>query len=134
MYEYARAPPSLSELTSTLDVYGVPSKIYQVPYYYIEIDAPERPSEYAGLVFKLKGGVGVGNLEPFSSSVDDADSSLDDVKLRNTSVHGWEYAGVPPSVRQARAWLKTQEARAAFETRKKSSQVRECVSGTDGTS
>lgn len=61
-FEYVHAPPRLTELISTLELYSIPAKIYQVPYYSIESDAPERPREYAGLVYDLRGGVGISYL------------------------------------------------------------------------
>ncbi len=102
-FEYARQPPSISDLLGSLHTHNIPSKIYRTPYYSKEIDAPERPREYAGLVYHLKGGEGIKNLpawEPIGS-----ENSL----VEAGDVQGWEYAGHPPSVASVRAWLKSDE-------------------------
>ncbi|KDN50317.1 hypothetical protein RSAG8_01653, partial [Rhizoctonia solani AG-8 WAC10335] len=63
VYEYNRRPPSAKELVESLTDYGLPSKIYRVPYYSNEEDVPEQPMRYAGRVYHIKGGTGVGSLE-----------------------------------------------------------------------
>ncbi|SJL04429.1 related to DNA polymerase zeta, catalytic subunit [Armillaria ostoyae] len=104
-FEYARQPPSISDLLGSLHTHNIPSKIYRTPYYSKGIDAPERPREYAGLVYHLKGGEGIKNLpawEPIGS-----ENSL----VEAGDVQGWEYAGHPPSVASVRAWLKSDEGK-----------------------
>ncbi|KAK0210432.1 hypothetical protein DFS33DRAFT_1458357 [Desarmillaria ectypa] len=104
-FEYARQPPSISDLLGSLHTHNIPSKIYRVPFYSKENDAPERPREYAGLVYHLKGGEGIKNLqawEPIGS-----ETSLVEVG----DVQGWEYAGHPPSMASVRAWLKSDEGK-----------------------
>ncbi|KAI0335271.1 hypothetical protein GY45DRAFT_1240755 [Cubamyces sp. BRFM 1775] len=112
VYVYAYPPPTSAELVESTDQVGIPSKVYCDPYYSKESDAPERPREYAGLVFHLKGGDGIANLEEWK--VTEGQSSLfsrSSATLDPTGVHGWEYAGVPPSVRQVRKWLREQDNR-----------------------
>ncbi len=53
---YAIAPPPASELLSSLESRGLPSKIYQDPHYSRAEDVPERPWEFAGLVYRLRKG------------------------------------------------------------------------------
>ncbi|KAK0448381.1 uncharacterized protein EV420DRAFT_1751017 [Desarmillaria tabescens] len=104
-FEYARQPPSTSDLLGSLQAHNLPSKIYRDPYYSKEIDAPERPREYAGLVYHLKGGEGIKNLpawepiRPVNNLVEAGD------------IQGWEYAGHPPSVISVKAWLKSDEGK-----------------------
>ncbi|KAI0724555.1 hypothetical protein C8T65DRAFT_704388 [Cerioporus squamosus] len=111
-YIYRTQPPTAAELVGSTDHYGIPSKVYRDPYYSKESDAPERPREYAGLVFHLKGGDGIINLDEWKS-----DESAPSVRgtpscaLDRTGVDGWEYAGAPPSVKQVRKWLKEQKGR-----------------------
>ena len=125
-YIYGPPPPTAAELSASTDQYGIPSKIYRDPYYSKECDAPEKPREYAGLVFHLKSGEGISNLEEWKT--DDSALSLRGAPARaldRTGVGGWEYASTPPSVRQVRKWLKEQKGRlhARSDRKKDSSQV-----------
>ena len=104
-----------------MEYHNVPAKIYQVPYYSIESDAPERPREYAGLVYHLKGGTGISVLEEFQSTVP-AGTSTGGSKLSNAGVYGWEYAGLPPSVKEVKRWL-AENKEESVTAKKKSSQV-----------
>ncbi|TFK89962.1 hypothetical protein K466DRAFT_574493 [Polyporus arcularius HHB13444] len=111
-YVYRSQPPTAAELVGSTDQYGIPSKVYRNPYYSKESDAPERPREYAGLVFHLKGGDGITDLEEWKP-----DESAPSVRgspscaLERTGVDGWEYASAPPSVKQVRKWLEEQKGR-----------------------
>ncbi|KAI0078881.1 hypothetical protein K474DRAFT_778270 [Panus rudis PR-1116 ss-1] len=112
-YEYSVKPPSVADIVSSFDAHGLPSKIYQAPFYSRESDAPERPREFAGLVYNLKGGTGVFTLEEWIPEVHE--QSLDDEMdftphfshshLHNANIWGWEYAGIPPSTKVVREWL-----------------------------
>ena len=111
-YLYRIQPPTAAELLGSTDQYGIPSKVYRDPYYSKEIDAPEKPREFAGLVFHLKGGDGIANLEEWKTeeimtSVRGAPPCAPD----RTGVGGWEYASTPPSVREVRKWLKEERGR-----------------------
>ena len=123
-FEYMHTPPSVSELISTLHMYNMPTKIYQAPHYSIESDAPERPREYAGLVYHLKGGTGIAILDEWENEPAMPRLPWQSGKLSNRCIHGWEYAGVPPSVRQVKVWLKENRAWNAVNKRKGASQVR----------
>ena len=63
LYQYVRPPPTSSELLSSMERYDVPSKIYRDPFYSNVSDVPEKPREYAGLVFHLKGNDNITDLE-----------------------------------------------------------------------
>ncbi|EPQ60815.1 DNA/RNA polymerase, partial [Gloeophyllum trabeum ATCC 11539] len=105
-----RPPPSASTLLSTLDNYGLPAKIYRDPYYSNEADVPEKPREYAGLVYHLKGGEDVANLEEWQcgSSCDYPGLQKSDMpQFDRMGVGGWEYASSPPSRREVEKWLRT---------------------------
>ncbi|KAI0732391.1 hypothetical protein C8Q72DRAFT_874307 [Fomitopsis betulina] len=112
-YRYALPPPTTPALLASVAEYGIPNKIYPSPHYSKASDAPERPREYAGLVFHLKGGMGLDTLEEW------AGSTLDNIgyvgkgkrRLDPTGVTGWEYASAPPSAREVRRWLQSPHGR-----------------------
>ncbi|CCM07100.1 uncharacterized protein FIBRA_09427 [Fibroporia radiculosa] len=106
-YVYAQQPPSTSQLLNSIEEYGIPNKIYTDPYYSSASDVPDRPREYAGLVFNLKGGESLSNLEewaPQSGNINDSGSAIG-APLDDTDVYGWEYASSPPTPQQIRRWL-----------------------------
>ncbi|KZT30383.1 hypothetical protein NEOLEDRAFT_1237658 [Neolentinus lepideus HHB14362 ss-1] len=107
-YVYGRPPPSTSVLMSTFGDHGVPSKIYRNPFYSNAEDIPEHSREYAGLVYHLKGGDDLANLEEWDSgpsSEKPATQNSGVVKFHRTGVGGWEYAGSPPSPSEVQKWL-----------------------------
>ena len=118
-FVYNIAPPLASELVSGLESRGLPSKLYQDPYYSKAEDVPERPWEFAGLVYRLKKGDGLSVLEEWeptstqesSTGTPTEDRNLFEDRFDRTGVGGWEYAGSPPSVREVHRWL-TSTARA----------------------
>lgn len=101
-FEYNRQPPKASELLDSLPSYGLPSKIHRVPFYSNEEDMPEHPMRYAGRVFHIKGGIGVGALEHWQSG--DEVAPVGEL-AKSVDVTGWEYAGVPPSSKAVKRWL-----------------------------
>ena len=130
-FVYAFRPPSISELRATIQEYDLPSKVYQHPYYSNEIDAPERPREYAGLTFHLKGGVGLATLEQWIGELNSGEfDSGEQVTWVSESIYdvvdGWEYASSPPSRKQTELWLRAQEdvEKGSKTAKKRSSQVR----------
>jgi DNA polymerase zeta len=113
---YAIAPPPASELLSSLESYGLPSKVYQDPHYSKAEDVPERPWEFAGLVYRLKKGDGLSALEtwepsstagPLAENAPVEDRNVFEDRFDRTGVGGWEYASAPPSVREVRGWLES---------------------------
>jgi DNA polymerase zeta len=120
-FVYAIIPPPASELLSSLESHGLPSKIYQDPHYSRAKDVPERPWEFAGLVYRLQKGDGLSALEEWEPSSTIAPLARNaSAEARNvfqdrfdrTGVGGWEYASTPPSVREVRWWLtSTSQAR-----------------------
>lgn len=106
-YVYSVPPPSLRDLKESLQMFGLASKIYQAPYYSNDSDIPEIPKEFAGLVYRLKGGQGIATLEEWSTDKgNDGDNSPDVLHcLNSTGIGGWEYAGHPPSVKEVRLSL-----------------------------
>lgn len=111
-YQYSRSPPTKSELLDSLEEYGLPSKVYKDPYYSKASDAPDRPREYAGLLFYIKGGEGVGALEEWTPSADKQDHAFsqplpkDGVVFTSNDVWGWEFANSPPNRKEVSRWLR----------------------------
>lgn len=111
-YDYAIAPPPASKLLETVEAVGIPRKIYRQPFYSDPNDTPDKPREYGGFLYRVKGN-------------EDSLQYLDDWEEHNalpaTSVFtnhslsyssGWEYGGgSPPSVRQVKKYLASEEAR-----------------------
>lgn len=112
-YVYALTPPSISSLLETVESSGIPSKIYQRPYYSNPNDVPEKPRAYGGVIYRLHGNHEY--LKPLDDWQENNASSpintFTDLSLPYSS--GWEYGGgSPPSVRQVKMWLASEEARA----------------------
>ncbi|RXW22946.1 hypothetical protein EST38_g2913 [Candolleomyces aberdarensis] len=105
-FQYRLPPPSIKELLESCDIAGIPQKVYQAPYYSVATDIPDKPKEYGGLMFTLKG-KNVASLDEWRSG--DGVALELPVSFGGTfhteGVAGWEYAGQPPSVRQTRKWL-----------------------------
>ncbi|KAH9049339.1 hypothetical protein EDB84DRAFT_1556197 [Lactarius hengduanensis] len=107
-FVYNITPPLASELLSSLESRGLPSKLYQDPYYSKAEDVPERPWEFGGLVYRLKKGDGLGVLEEWESASTQESSkttpaedwNVFEDRFDRTGVGGWEYASSPPSVRE----------------------------------
>lgn len=94
--------------------------MYRDPYYSNEEDAPEHSREYAGLLYTLKGGTGIGVLDDWVGH-EKADGR--GVPLDSSGIYGWEYAATPPSVQQTRLWLAQNPREATARSRKGASQV-----------
>lgn len=106
-YTYAHPPPTKDHLLQTLDEYNVSSRIYRDPHYSHSEDAPTRPREYAGLVYRLKGGNGLDTLSDWQTST----NTIHEVEITPgktfdpSGIGGWEYAGFPPKRKVAQRWL-----------------------------
>ncbi|KAJ4484682.1 hypothetical protein C8J55DRAFT_26384 [Lentinula edodes] len=109
-YMYSNPPPTTSQLLSTIEDFGLKSRIYRAPYYSNEKDAPLRPREYAGLVYNLKGGEGIALLDDWVSefsSQETSNNTFSNFLQGDLGAGGWEYAGAPPSVKEVRTWLRS---------------------------
>ncbi|KAJ6575123.1 hypothetical protein B0H19DRAFT_1127258 [Mycena capillaripes] len=111
-YEYALAPPSVSRLLETVEAAGIPRKIYRQPFYSDSNDTPDKPREYGGFLYRVKGN------EDALQHLDDweehdalpATNAFASLSLPYSS--GWEYGGgSPPSVRQIKKYLASEETR-----------------------
>ncbi|KAL4267165.1 DNA polymerase [Pleurotus pulmonarius] len=106
-YAYAHPPPAKDDLLLTLAGYNIPNRIYRSPYYSHFDDAPSRPREYAGLVYRLKGGNGLDTLSDWENYAGLAhDIGFAPGKTFDPSgIGGWEYAGFPPNKKIVQRWL-----------------------------
>ena len=106
-YTYAHAPPRTLEL---LEVLGddIPNKIYQPPHYSRSCDIPERPQEYAGLLYHLQGGQGICGLEYWDEFVGSQETVFRAPEFDPAEVGGWEYASSPPSMKEVKHWIASQ--------------------------
>lgn len=131
-YVYAGTPPSISELLETMDISGIYDKIYRHAFYSNDNDIPERPREYGGVSYHLKGNEeSLENLDDWKEQ-DIYPPPLVDTFTGSSTTYssGWEYSGSPPSVRQVKNYLDSKQGRIPskkpLEAR---SQVSLCSSG-----
>lgn len=122
-FVYAPAPPSTSELLANTSTCGMPDKVYRDPHYSRENDAPEKPREYAGLLYHLKGGDGLGVLQDWDVTLDTSKVPHERLKFsaegaKSANISGWEYASCPPSVRESKRWLNSDAAKNATEDKR----------------
>ncbi|KIO08270.1 hypothetical protein M404DRAFT_22870 [Pisolithus tinctorius Marx 270] len=104
-YVYANSPPRVADLFSTIEDHGFPWKLYSDPFYSNRDDVPDRPWEYGGLVYNLKGGGGIDSLEEWKTS-ESFPALTFAGKASANRVGGWEYASCAPTCRQIKVWLK----------------------------
>lgn len=77
-FVYARPAPTASSLLSTLsNAYGLPSRIYQDPFYSNPSDRPIRPVEVAAGYSVIIPGTGLGSLTDWDMGIDVDPDSLD---------------------------------------------------------
>jgi len=108
LYEYAQKPPSAHELVSTTEDNKIPNKVYQEVYYSKETDAPDQAKEYAGILFRVRGGTGLSALEEWDGEDKTQTPGRKNGPLqlpRIVGIGGWEYNQCPPSRREVRSWL-----------------------------
>ncbi|KAG8944786.1 DNA polymerase zeta [Tulasnella sp. 424] len=124
-FTYPLLPPTSTDVLFDITERGLKDVLYRDPYYSNLKDVPKRSREYAGRLFTLKGGTGVGSLPPWDDGEPQYDTQHPDSPskrsvagekwgssrkpLRSKGVSGWEYAGGvrpgPPSRREIERWL-----------------------------
>ncbi|KAL2121902.1 hypothetical protein VTJ04DRAFT_2357 [Mycothermus thermophilus] len=130
MFVLADAPPSVEEVCSTMQTFGLPDIIYQDAFYSKDEDVPPRPREYAGKEFRLDGN-SVPYLPPFDPTGQSpatfgakAEQGPDlaameaayERQRRDCTLRSWEIAEPPPSFDEVSQWweekqkAKTQKA------------------------
>lgn len=121
-YVYSLQPPSSHDLLASLEGLGIDNRIYRSPYYSKDSDIPDNPKEYAGLQYHLKGGEGIVSLDEW----DHAEMLAvfpQTMRLDPAGIGGWEYARHPPSIKEVRKWIVSDEGRSHTKSRKLHSQV-----------
>ncbi|KAF7535932.1 hypothetical protein G7054_g4945 [Neopestalotiopsis clavispora] len=117
-FVFATAPPSVSEVNTTIHSGGRPGVIYQDAYYSNEKDVPLRMREYAGQEFRL-----LSNTLPYLPDFDETGSSpaafgvkpenigprVSDEQThsknrRECSLRSWEFGEPPPSYAEVKKW------------------------------
>ena len=88
-YLYNLPPPSTTECIKSLRENSLPSKVYRDPYYSNPNDIPQRPREYAGRIYVLKGDV-----------IPEWNDGAKTNKNLNTLSNSLEYSIRPPSRRE----------------------------------
>ncbi|KAL1840337.1 hypothetical protein VTJ49DRAFT_551 [Mycothermus thermophilus] len=118
MFVLANAPPSASEVFSTMASCGLPDVIYQDAFYSKDEDVPPRPREYAGREFRLDG-----NSVPYLPEFDPTGQSpatfgakLEQApdlaameaayerQQRECTLRSWEIAEPPPTFDEVKQW------------------------------
>ncbi|KAI6136646.1 hypothetical protein F5141DRAFT_1208970 [Pisolithus sp. B1] len=104
-YVYVKSPPQVADLFDTIEDHGLPRKLYSDPFYSNREDIPDRPWEYGGLVYNLKGGGSINALEEWQTN--EGFPALTFAGRESVDrAGGWEYANCAPSRRQIKVWLK----------------------------
>lgn len=104
---YAERAPRSSQLPSLEDL-GLPSMVYQPPFYSDRADVPARPKVFAGRQFHLKGKA-VADLETFQHMV-----RLEEPASRRhlfDQPKPWEYSPLPPRRSVVAAFIAKEDAR-----------------------
>ncbi|KAH6677646.1 DNA polymeras-like protein zeta catalytic subunit [Halenospora varia] len=115
-------PPPQDYILSTMDDFGLPSKIYQDAFYSNEEDVPERAREWAGREFKLES-----TTLPFLPSFDSTGTSEASVGMRaaiivdksreeknyqkrrrECTLRSWQIAETPPTYAEVEKWAREQ--------------------------
>lgn len=124
-FAYSKLPPTTVELIASLPSLQLPFKNYQSPFYSNEEDIPEKPREFAGLLYRLKGGKGISSLGEFITVREDQVGQTSCTQPQFVTQPGWEYAALPPSRKLVKRWLE-REKRPQKQTFRKAfpSQVR----------
>jgi len=121
-FAYSRPPPSASSLLHTLSAaYGLPSKLYQDPYYSNPADQPTRPVEVDGTQIYIPGS-GIKFLPEWNPNWEDGQGSefnayrspqrprlrtrrTGDDRVASMLIPGWTYSDEPPGRAEIRRWL-----------------------------
>ncbi|KAJ4298456.1 DNA polymerase zeta [Collariella sp. IMI 366227] len=122
-------PPSVREVCSTMQSYGLPDVVYQDAFYSKDDDVPPRPREYAGREYRIDG-----NTLPYLPDFDptgqspatfgmkrDQGPDLAEMELASEAqqtqctLRSWEIAELPPTFAEVSNWWAKKQKK---ETRK----------------
>ncbi|WVQ98801.1 hypothetical protein IAU59_005932 [Kwoniella sp. CBS 9459] len=110
-WQFRDPPPPARDVIHTMQTSGVPSMIYQQPYYSNPIDVPVRAKMFAGRMFTLKGD-SVKDLDEFECSTSTGNAGKKWLKRRKGADQwkwGWEYAMPPPRHKEVVDWCKKED-------------------------
>lgn len=114
-YVYGLAAPTGSDLMESLEFHNLPQQLYREPYYSNISDLSRKTRTYAGSRFCLKGGQGISYLPEWEKTSGHEDQTGNILLHENGPrflgpwSRGWEYASCPPSVKQTKRWLRSNE-------------------------
>lgn len=104
-------PPTAREVMGTMESQGIPTVVYQEPYYSNPVDVPPRAKMFAGRMFALKGSA-VEDLPEFDV-LGITPKSRKWLKIKRTAVvsikHGWEYGLPPPRLGSVVSWCQQED-------------------------
>ena len=92
-------PPSARDITSSMEAFGVPSVIYQDPFYSNVSDVPSRAKMFGGRMFALKGN-SMSDLQDFETSTPIKRKWLKTRRIEGISPFGWEF-GFPAPLKRS---------------------------------
>ena len=117
-------PPASDAVLSSMDLYSLPSVIYQDAFYGKESDVPERAREWAGREFKLES-----SSVPFLPDFDPTGSSVatfgekpaiivdrakeeraNAIRRRACNLRSWELLEIPPTYSTVQKWFEEEQA------------------------
>ncbi|SPQ19737.1 b8231684-30ab-4494-a2bb-b7a53b47e0f7 [Thermothielavioides terrestris] len=118
MFLFNSKPPSVQDVRSTLQAYGLPDVLYQDCFYSNDNDVPPRPREYAGREYRLDGNT-VPYLPDFDPSgqspaafgvkpeqapdLSELESAYEKQQTQCT-LRSWEIAEPPPTFAEVSRW------------------------------
>ncbi|KAF8985309.1 DNA polymerase zeta [Entomortierella lignicola] len=100
IFEFASAPPTTNELLSSLPSLGLPSVVYQKPYFSDDGDVPSKAKVFGGKEFRVQSN-GINGMPYFKTA-----PNLGKFVRVGEGFQFWEPNLVPPSQSEIRSWLK----------------------------
>ncbi|WVF72225.1 hypothetical protein IAT40_007037 [Kwoniella sp. CBS 6097] len=119
-WQFRDSPPSSRQVMETMELNGVPSMVYQQPYYSNPVDVPSRAKMFAGRMFTLRGN-SVKDLEDFESNIPNVDLGKRWLKRKKGMDRwnwGWEYALPPPRLKEVVEWCEKEDEAKRIEAEK----------------
>ena len=94
------APPLARDIANSMEFIGIPTVVYQDPYYSNPSDVPPRAKMFAGRMFTLKGSTTC-DLPDFEFSIPGSRKWLKTKRFApGRASYGWEYGIPPPSTKK----------------------------------
>ncbi|KAG8906210.1 DNA polymerase zeta [Tulasnella sp. 403] len=151
-FVYPIIAPSFQELLEDLTDHGIKQVAHRDPYYSNIKNEPKRAREFAGRLFMLKSGIGIGSLDEWkpadgvqfdgeyregarrANSPSKLAREKNRLPLVGTGVTGWEYAGVgvsgPPSRKEILKWLEEVDGSLECSSRSKKASLQSQILGS----